>query len=648
MEVCYVAGRVPPEKIDEIRGAVNIADYVGQYVALEKRGQNLFGLCPFVPEKTPSFTVTEHKQLFQCFSCGRGGDVFKFVMEYDHLDFIHAVKKVADYAGIDLDVNLGNSRPENPAARKQKDILKQVTDFFHHLLVNTDSGQEALAYLHDRGLTDETIDAYGLGYAPEDGDLLVKFLSSKDIARDDQRQTGMLVDRSNGSLYSRFTNRVMFPLRNERGETIGFSGRTLSADKTTAKYLNSPETIIFNKSDVLFNLDKAVNTPGSTDKQLILFEGYMDVIAAYQAGVPNGIASMGTSLTPKQVTNIARHTDKVTICYDGDAPGQHAIDRAIGMFADTNVDIGVTFLPDNMDPDEFIQARGGTAFAEQLKTVLTPTAFRLHYLASGVDMHNDHAKLEYISAALAVIQRESDAVSRTVYLQQVAEQTAVPIDVLREQLDALPEPAATHAAQDYPIQEDTGFVPDVPPAYPDDGDIPPATDEDVWSGGDDNTVWNPGQPNTAAPVQRLSRYDRAERALLHYALTDAETALALQSTPVTLLSTGCQQLADGWMQYLQDNPVTIGMIPDYQGFISQLDTDSADLATTIVAQELPPLNEFTLNELAQVINEGDVSVRLSAVKAEMNQAKRLGDKERQAALATQYVTLMRQKQNETN
>ncbi|WP_241559425.1 DNA primase [Lacticaseibacillus hulanensis] len=636
-----MAGMVPTEKIDEIRAAVNIADYIGQYVALEKRGQNLFGLCPFVPEKTPSFTVTEQKQLFKCFSCSRGGDVFKFVMEYDHLDFIHAVKKVADYAGIALDVNLNSGRPENPAVRQQKNILAQVTDFFHHLLINTDSGRQALSYLHERGLTDETIDAYGLGFAPEDGDLLVKFLNSKDISRDEQRQTGLLVDRSNGGLYARFTNRVMFPLRNERGETIGFSGRTLSGDKTSAKYLNSPETVIFNKSDVLFNLDKALNTPGNTDKQLILFEGYMDVISAYQAGVTNGIASMGTSLTPKQVQSIARHTDKVTICYDGDAPGQKAISRALGMFEGTDVDVGVTFLPDNLDPDEFIQKRGAKAFADQLKVVLTPTAFRLHHLASGVDMFNDHAKLQYIKDALTVVKRVPDTVARTVYLQQIAEQTEVPLDVLSQQLDELQVTPAASQPETGPNGEDEGRT----PAWPSDDDLPPDTEDNPWIPAEPN-VWQPASTPIAASKPYLSRFDRAERALLHYAFTDAETALHLQSDTVNFLNVGCASLAAAWLDFLQDNPVTIGMTPDYQGFIATLDATDADLATAIVTENLPPLNEFSITELEQVISQGDVSVRLSSVRAEMNQAKRLGDKEKQAALATQYVVLMRQKQNE--
>lgn len=633
--------RVSEEKIDEIRNAVNIADYIGQYVALEKRGQNLFGLCPFVPENTPSFTVTESKQLFKCFSCSRGGDVFGFVMEYDHLDFIHAVKKVADYAGIPVAIDDNNAPRENPAARKQKQILAQVTEFCHHLLVNTDSGQEALAYLHKRGLTDDTINAYNLGFAPDDGAVLVNFLTGQDVSREDQRLTGLFTDHSRGQLYARFTNRVMFPLTNERGETIGFSGRTMSADKTTAKYLNSPETIIFNKSNVLFNLDKALTAPEVNDKSLILFEGYMDVIAAYQAGVHNGIASMGTSLTAKQVASIARHADKVTICYDGDAPGQKAIERALGMFAGTKLDVGVTFLPDNLDPDEFIQARGADAFSKQLKVVLTPTAFRLHHLASGVDMNNDHAKLQYVSDALQVVNGEQDAVARTVYLQQIAEQTAIPLDALNQQLANLPAPA--HDRIDYTA--DYGGAP-VNPAdanWPGDADIPPASAEEPPVG--DNGLWN--APETAAPA-RLSRYDRAERALLHYAFTDAETALQLQDASVTFLSAGCQQLADAWRTYLQANPVTVGMMPDYQGFVSGLTADMADLATTIIALALPPLNDFTVNELIQVINLGDVSVRLEAVKAQMNQAKRLGDKAKQTALATQYIVLMRQKQDENN
>ncbi len=640
-----MAGRVSQEKIDEIRDAVNIADYIGQYVALEKRGQNLFGLCPFVPEKTPSFTVTEQKQLFKCFSCSRGGSIFDFVMEYDHLDFIQAVKKVADYANIELDIGTTYHRPENPAVRKQKDILTQVTEFMHHLLVNTDSGHAALDYLHQRGLTDDTIAAYGLGYAPEDGELLVKFLNSKDITRDEQRQTGLFVDRSDGRLASRFIDRVMFPLRNERGETVGFSGRRMSADKTTAKYLNSPETIVFNKRDVLFNLDKAMTSPQTKD-ELILFEGYMDVIAAYQAGVPNGIASMGTSLTSNQVASIARHAKKVTICYDGDDPGQKAIERALQLFEGTAVDVGVTFLPDHLDPDEFIRAKGKEAFLEQLAVVLTPTAFRLHHLASGVDMHNDHAKLQYIDAALKVVQGVSESVARTVYLQQIAEQTAVPTDVLNQQLTELPVMRANGPATD----DEGTFGAPPEPNWPGDTDVPPEMDagDSVWESVPNQWAGTTSPDTPAVTATHLTRFERAERELLHYAMTDAETALRLKSEPVELMTPDCQRLAHQWLAYLDDVPVTVGLTPNYSAFIDQLDGPSAAFANQVVSVPVPPINGYTFDELVSVVALGDVNVRLSAVRAEMNQAKRLGDKDKQRTLAEQYIALMRQKQSQTS
>lgn len=629
-----MAGRITDDKLDEIREAVNIADYIGQYVALDKRGQNLFGLCPFVPEKTPSFTVTESKQLFKCFSCGRGGNVFSFVMEYDHLDFVQAVKKVADFAGVELDVQTSNQPQESPAARKQKQILAQVNEFMQHLLLNTEGGQPALTYLHDRGLTDETIAAFGIGYAPAAGELLVKFMNGKDYTRDEQRQTGLLVDRDNGQLSARFTDRVMFPLRNDRGATIGFSGRTMNPGKTAAKYLNSPETLIFNKSDVLFNLDKATRTPGGPSRELILFEGYMDVISAYQAGVTNGVASMGTSLTPKQVKIIARHADKVTICYDGDAPGQKAIERALTLFADTQIDVGVTFIPDSLDPDEFIQKRGADAFKKQMQTVLTPTAFRLHHLQSGVDMNNDHAKLQYVNAALQLIKAETDTVAQAVYLEQVAEQSGVSAQVLTEELKNIPAAKPQqHAPADYASADQT---------WPTDADLPPEADG-IWTDATDTGPVTTLPPDSTTTVKHLTRYDRAEQALLHYALTDAATAISLQSEPVAFLNQDCQQLAQSWLTYLDSNPAAVGATPDYQGFFMSLTDGAANFAASIIDAQLPPLNDYTVSELIETINQGDIDVRLSGVRAEMNQAKRLGDKDKQGLLALEYINLMRRK-----
>ncbi|MFD1431856.1 DNA primase [Lacticaseibacillus yichunensis] len=632
---------IPETKIDEVRNAVNIVDYIGQFVSLHKAGQNMFGLCPFQDEKTPSFSVNESKQIFHCFSCGRGGNVFKFVMEYDHLAFPQAVAKVADYAGIELGVDLDANRPvEDPAKVAQKALLKQTQDFYHHILVNAESGSEALAYLHKRGLDDATIEHFNIGFAPVDGTLLRSFVTAHGFDYDVQRKSGMFAENQDGTLHDRFIDRVMFPLTDINGDVIGFSGRMLhkpSGGRTIGKYVNSPETDLFAKREVLFNLGPAKNDFKQSPP--ILFEGFMDVIAAYQAGVTTGIASMGTSLTEEQVGIIAHQSREMVLCYDGDEPGQHATGRALDLIErHSRLKVSVVVLPDGQDPDEFIQSRGKEAFQQQMTQTITPLGFRLHALAAGKQLTTDQEKLDYIHDALALVAREPDSVAQSVYLSQVAKLTGVNEADLKTSMPA-PTPVA----------------PGLPTAGDEFGPEPPADEEDPGPGGfggygsggsgfgaagsGSGDFGQRGSGSTApAQVMRphYDRFEKAERLLLVLSWRDPEIATRLHQTDFVFPDAPYQTLFDAWLNFAHENED--GAIA---GFLDQVPEDLMATATDLAMMTPPESTDEEVDGLIAQIGEKSIRDRLAALKVEMTQAQQLGDKQTSLTLSQQYIELMR-------
>ena len=324
--------RLSQELIDQVRQSVDIADVISQDVQLQRQGKNLVGHCPFHEDNTPSFSVSEQKQFFYCFSCHRSGSVFDFLMELHHLSFPQAVEQVAKLGSVALptDFQAGAEPKTEQAPDSQQGRLIKLHEttmrLYHHILMNTPAGEPARRYLQKRGLTQEQIDQFNLGYAPKE-EVLKAVLEKEGHDYQLLRRSGLFTEDRSGSLHDRFHDRVMFPLKDGQGRPVAFSGRLLQKKTDAPKYLNSPETPIFNKRCLIFNFDLARKAARENGK-LLLFEGYMDVISAYGAGVHNGIASMGTSLTDEQLAMIVKTTAQLNICYDGDAPGQNAIERA--------------------------------------------------------------------------------------------------------------------------------------------------------------------------------------------------------------------------------------------------------------------------------------------------------------------------------
>lgn len=465
--------QIPRETIDQLRNQVDIADVISQDIQLKKQGKNLMGHCPFHEDATPSFSVNEEKQYFYCFSCHRSGDVFSYLEQAHDLSFMEAVEQVATTAGVDLPRESNgpsgeSASPNTPLYR----LHEEASRLYHHVLVNTVAGQPALNYLTKRGMSRELIGQFNLGFAPARGeeDLLVKYFTQKGIDYQLMRASGLFTEDQTGQLHDRFFDRVIYPIKNANGQPIAFSGRLLTkkATENAPKYLNSPETPIFNKRRTLFNLDQAKKA-ARKEGHLTLFEGFMDVISAFGAGVRSGIASMGTSFTDEQVALIARTTDKLTICYDGDAAGQNAINRALTMLAASRLTLRVVQLPAGMDPDEYVQANGQAKFQEYLAHAEeTPTAFRLHFLKQGLNLANQSELLHYVEAALREVAKVTDPVERDLYIQQLAKDYHLNSATLTGQVQELaataaPRPAYPENSPRQPRQAGTRRYQSTPP-----------------------------------------------------------------------------------------------------------------------------------------------------------------------------------------
>lgn len=435
--------RVPQQVIDDVRDKTNVVDVIGQYVQLKKSGsKNYSGLCPFHNEKTPSFSVAEDKQFYYCFGCGRGGNVFSFIQEIEGLSFIESVLKVAEIQGIEISEQYRNISVENTADSQQQQLIQlheKAAEVYHHMLVNTAIGEAALDYLHKRGLDDQLIEEFNIGFAPNQRDFLFRIFQNESLDSTTFPKSGLFIERENEELVDRFYQRIMFPIRNFQGKTVGFSGRFFATDELTdknqPKYLNSPETALFNKREILFNFDKA---RGAIRKSgtVYLFEGFMDVLAAYRSGITNGIASMGTSLTNEQITSITRLTQELVLCYDGDKAGVDATDRAIGHLQESSrIGLSVVSVPENLDPDEYVERHGQEAFAKLLEHGKeTVFSFKMRYRRMNKNMANEKEQVEYVQELLHDLLNVDSLIEQDRYLTQLSTEFQISRETLQQQL----------------------------------------------------------------------------------------------------------------------------------------------------------------------------------------------------------------------
>ena len=417
---------------DRVKQQADIVRVVGEYVRLKKSGQNFVGLCPFHSEKTPSFAVHPVKQIYHCFGCGVGGDVFKFVMEVEKLAFPEAVRAVAEKCGIPVPKPRART-PEEKRENQQRAALvemhREAAAFFAQQLEGTAEGRAARAYLEDRGLDSEAIARFGLGYAPSGGDALYRHLKQK-YPDKLLEISGLVVRDPSGRLYDRFRRRIIFPIANESGKVVAFGGRALGDD--LPKYMNSPETPIYSKGNVLYNLERAKEALRQRDFA-VLVEGYMDTIAVARAGVANVVASCGTSLTETQVKLLGRFTRRVVVNYDPDAAGQAATDRSLAILLEGSYDVRVLALPGGADPNTFIRQQGAEAYRKLLEAAPAYVDY-LIARARQMDLSTGEGKLRAVNFLMPYVQRIPNRLLRSEWATRIAQQLRVDEPVLRESL----------------------------------------------------------------------------------------------------------------------------------------------------------------------------------------------------------------------
>jgi DNA primase len=418
---------------DRVKQQADIIRVIGEYVQLKKAGQNFRGLCPFHSEKTPSFNVHPTRQIYHCFGCGKGGDVFSFVMEMEKCEFPDAVRQVAEKSGIAVP----RAKERSPQERKQNqarsafvEMHREAQTFFVKQLEATPEGKLARAYLEDRGLDKTTIERFGIGYAPSGGDGLLRFLKQK-YSEKLLAESG-LISRSEqgGRMYDRFRRRITFPIANESGKIVAFGARALGEDQP--KYLNSPETPIYSKSNVLYHLDRAKEALRRSDFA-VLVEGYMDAIAVARAGISNVVASCGTSLAEPQIKLLGRFTKRVIVNYDPDAAGQTATERSISLLLEQDFEVKVLALPGKADPDKFIREQGAEAYLKVLKDS-PPYVDYLIARARQMDLSTGEGKLRAVNFLLPYVQKIPNRLLRSEWATRIAQQLRLEEPVLRAAL----------------------------------------------------------------------------------------------------------------------------------------------------------------------------------------------------------------------
>ena len=416
----------PENFINELTERNDIVEVVSSYVRLSKKsGSNLFGLCPFHSEKTPSFSVSPDKQIYHCFGCGKGGGVINFVMEIENLSFPEAVEFLAKRAGMPMPEET-NDRESRRRAR-MLELNKAAARFFYEQL-STPAGQAACDYMRKRKLSPATARNFGLGFAPDSWNSLTEAMKAKGFTEKELAEAGLVRHGKNGGVYDTFRNRLMFPVIDVRGNVIGFSGRILGDGEP--KYMNSPETLVFNKSRNLFALNLAKK---SKCGYIILSEGNIDVASLHQAGFDSAVASLGTSLTPEQARLISRYTDQVVIAYDNDGAGIKAAQRAIGILEKLDLKVKVLRLEGAKDPDEFIKLKGPEAFRKLLEGSEDQIDYRLRAVTEKYDFSSDGDKVAFLKEATELVARLPGAVERQVYAMRVASMAGVPENVVAEE-----------------------------------------------------------------------------------------------------------------------------------------------------------------------------------------------------------------------
>ncbi|EGO6530167.1 DNA primase [Enterococcus faecalis] len=620
-----MAQRIPQEVIEEVRHRTNIVDIIGQYVQLKKSGKNYMGLCPFHEERSPSFSVAEDKQIFHCFGCGKGGTVFNFLQEIEGISFPESVKRVADLEHLSVDFDWSEPRevadtPENQQRRSLLQLHSKAAELYHHILVNTKIGEPALNYLLERGLTQELIETFQIGFAPQKRDFLSQVFKNEQLDETLFEPSGLFVQRDNGTFLDRFYQRIIFPINDPQGNVIAFSGRLLkTADfpgDEMPKYLNSPETTLFNKRETLFNFDKA-RKEIRKENTVLLFEGFMDVIAAWQSGVKSGVASMGTSLTNEQIRRLERVAKEVVICYDGDNAGVQATNRAIQLLQEnSHFDLSIVSIPEKLDPDEYVRKYGAEAFQNLANHGReTVFSFKMNYHRLTRNMNNEKEQLDYVNELLRELTNVQSPLERDRYLNQIAQEFQLSVHSLEEQFNQLKQ-----EQRSVQRQERQQFYQDEM--------MPPPIEEPVF---EENHVQN---------KLPLTQVQKAERSLLFRLMNEQGVRQTVQQLPdFSFAHDEYQEL-----YFLLESYATLHQSFDIADFINFLqDNQTKQLAIEIAYQNLSEeSSEREVADLLHVIALSSIAEAIEQKKIQQQEAKRVGNQQLEAELTMEIIQLARQ------
>ena len=433
-----IKGGLPNDFIDEVRSKNDIVDVASKYLTLNRRGGNFWACCPFHNEKTPSFSIKQDAQFYKCFGCGESGNVITLVMKMENVDFLTAVEMLAKNAGLEMPTDVDNAEMQKRKRERDRvyQILRATTDFYHNNLLNNHN-TEQYKYLRTRGINDEMISKFQIG-ASLDYDSLPKHLKQLGFSYEDMTKAGVIGTSDNGRVYDFYGRRLMFPIFNGFGDVVAFSGRSVEQNVEHTKYKNTPQTIVFNKSEIMFgfNFVRDLKKQNNMLDTIVIVEGHIDVIACHQAGITNTIGCMGTALTSQHTRKIKQLVENVILCLDGDSAGANATYKAIDVLKEGGLNVKVVRLVGAKDPDEFIKKYGKEKFLDVLSSAIDCVDFVLNDSAKKYDLNNNADRTKYIQESLKYISKFSTPAEQEVYLGVVQKLVKIPIDALRKSLNA--------------------------------------------------------------------------------------------------------------------------------------------------------------------------------------------------------------------
>ena len=596
--------KIPEDLIDEITSANDIVDIVSQHIKLTRRGRNYFGLCPFHGEDTPSFSVSPEKQIFHCFGCGKGGNVISFIMELESLPFVEAVQHLAEQRGIPIPEQYVNQQQQDEIATTEGDVLKAYewsAKLFHHVLNHTTDGFDALNYLKNRGFTKEAIEHFQVGYSPNKHDFLSTFLKGKGFELEKLAKNGLLNTLDGNSFSDRMFSRVVFPIKNHQGKIVGFGGRSINPD-LEPKYLNSPDSTIFQKGKLLFNFN-AARKHFQKSRKVIVFEGYVDVIKAYQAGIKNTVATLGTSLSEYHVSLLKRYVDEVIICYDGDQAGLQASHKAANLVQHAGINVRIANLPNEMDPDDYIEKYGGEKFRENIiANADSFTSFSLNFLKKDFNLSINHDRVKYVEKALDIIAKVEHAVERDLYLKEIEETFGFTRSMLDEEI------GKRHRIMNQ-VKDNANYK----------------KKKEI------RKAWN-------ATTNVHSAYENAERFLIAHMLQDETVAIQVQNRLGSNFNIENHQVIVTYLYGYYEE----GNEPNVSFFIERLPDESLrQLATSLALLPINnTLSEEALNDYIKVItSEHNVNKELRQLQQMLKKAENENDPKTAAKIGMKIIEL---------